>query len=41
MNSILYKTFLKIIKRNDVSATGIDAPGDFDKYRIKQKDQNT
>ncbi len=33
---ILYKTFLKVIKRDDVSTTGIDAPGDFDKYRMNQ-----
>lgn len=31
---ILYKTLLKVIKRNDVSTTGIDAPGNFDIYRI-------
>lgn len=39
---ILFKTLEKVIKRADVSETGVDSPGDFDVYRKAQKEnQNT
>ncbi len=37
--TILIKTFFKIMQRSDVSRTGVDAPGDFDQYRLKQAER--
>ena len=33
---IIFKTLIKVIKRRDVSETGVDSPGDFDVYRKEQ-----
>jgi len=33
---ILFKTVIKVIKRQDLSKSGLDSPGDFDVYRKKQ-----
>ena len=35
---ILFKTLVNVIKRADVSETGVDSPGDFDVYRKKQQE---
>ena len=34
---ILFKTFIKVLIKSNVSSSGIDAPGDFDRYRQKTK----
>lgn len=38
---ILFKTLIKVIKRQDVSETGVDSPGDFDVYRKKYANKTT
>jgi len=34
--TIIFKTVIKTVRRENMSATGIDSPGDFDEYRKKQ-----
>jgi len=34
--NIIFKTVIKTVRRENMSATGIDSPGDFDEYRKKQ-----